>query len=665
MKLRSRLGRPALAAAAAAALAVPMLLPAAGRAATTEALSVNLASTRGPSTEIGEGFLYGISQDGTQPSDQYLEPLNINAFRGGGHASSGWIGDGYSAGSGTQADITEVINQAKRLTQAPYHAQYQVILSDVYGADGSQPSNTTYPCDSGNCSNWVSFIDAAVGALQNSGLKFAYDIWNEPDISLFWTRGADSTQYFQMWDTAVQEIHRIAPGAQIVGPDFASTPQQNSGEWNTWLAHTRSADTLPNMITNHDEGDGDDPVTVAQAIDSAQSANGISPTIPLSANEYQPQDQQTAGVTAWYLARFAQSGYTNALRGNWNCCEIPNLTGILTEVNGTWEPTGNWWAMRDYADMTGTLVNTSGEVGSTAISASEDSTAKRAVAIIGDENGYTGAASVTFSGLSSLSWLAAGGSVTVTVDRIPDQSPLSAPQVVFDQTLSASSGSVTAPFTFQAAHDAFAVYVTPAGSTTPPGNTVSVAGPGNQTGTVGTAIPALQIHATDSASGQSLTFSATGLPPGLSINSSGQITGTPTAAGTSTVKVTATDSTGASGSASFTWTVSGGATGGTCQVSYSTTSQWTGGFTANVTIDNTGASAIDGWSLGFTFPGDQHITNAWNATTTQAGEAVTATNASYNATLAAGGNTSFGFQGTWTNSDAAPTTFTLNGNACT
>jgi len=86
-------------------------------------------------------------------------------------------------------------------------------------------------------------------------------------------------------------------------------------------------------------------------------------------------------------------------------------------------------------------------------------------------------------------------------------------------------------------------------------NTVTVTNPGSQSGTAGTAA-SLQVKATDSASGQTLAYSATGLPAGLSISSStGLISGTPTAAGTSDVTVTATDSTGASGSASFTWTV--------------------------------------------------------------------------------------------------------------
>jgi len=92
------------------------------------------------------------------------------------------------------------------------------------------------------------------------------------------------------------------------------------------------------------------------------------------------------------------------------------------------------------------------------------------------------------------------------------------------------------------------------GATT--GNTVSVTSPGSQTGTVGKAV-SLQIKASDSASGQTLTYRAAGLPAGLSISaSSGLISGTPTTAGTSSVTVTATDTTGAKGSASFTWTIS-------------------------------------------------------------------------------------------------------------
>jgi poly(3-hydroxybutyrate) depolymerase len=104
---------------------------------------------------------------------------------------------------------------------------------------------------------------------------------------------------------------------------------------------------------------------------------------------------------------------------------------------------------------------------------------------------------------------------------------------------------------------------------------------------------------------------------------------------------------------------------GGCQVTYATQSQWSGGFVAQVTITNTGTSAVSEWTLGFTFPGDQHITNAWNdGSFTQSGENVTITNASHNGAIPPGGTASLGFQGTWTSSDAAPTAFTLNGASC-
>jgi hypothetical protein len=94
------------------------------------------------------------------------------------------------------------------------------------------------------------------------------------------------------------------------------------------------------------------------------------------------------------------------------------------------------------------------------------------------------------------------------------------------------------------------------------GNTITVTNPGSQSSTIGTAV-SLQIHATDSSSGATLSFGASGLPAGLTINAStGLISGTPTTAATYAVTVTATDGTGASGSATFSWTVAG--TTGSC-----------------------------------------------------------------------------------------------------
>lgn len=433
--------------------------PASADTTPVKTLGVNLAATTGPATGVGEGLLYGLTEDGTQPDDQYLKPLNITAFRGGGWFSGGWIKDGYRYGDATKADVASIVAQAKRLKKSSNRpVQYQVLLSDLFGANGGEPADTVWPCTGGDCSNYVTFLDTTITALQASGVTFAYDIWNEPEFAFFWGPGVNTTQYFQMWDTAYREIRRLAPKATVVGPSFAYTPLSIPGEWQTWLAHVKAAHTVPDMITNHDEGDIDDPVTVSQAINAAVSAAGLG-HIPLSANEYQPADLQTAGVTAWYLARFAQSGYTNAMRGNWQCCMVPNLTGILAQTPSGWAPTGNWWAMRDYADLTGSLVATSGQVGTTAISAAKDPSRQRAVAIIGDTGGYTGATSVTFTGLSSTPWLLHGNQVHATVYRIPEQAPLYAPEVALSRDLTVSHGSVSVPFDFRAAHDAYAIYL--------------------------------------------------------------------------------------------------------------------------------------------------------------------------------------------------------------
>jgi Zn-dependent metalloprotease len=83
---------------------------------------------------------------------------------------------------------------------------------------------------------------------------------------------------------------------------------------------------------------------------------------------------------------------------------------------------------------------------------------------------------------------------------------------------------------------------------------VTVTNPGSKSTVVNTAT-SLQISAS-SSNGGALTYSATGLPTGLSINAStGLISGTPTTTGTYSVTVTAKDSTAATGSTTFSWTI--------------------------------------------------------------------------------------------------------------
>ncbi|TWJ29425.1 cellulose binding domain-containing protein [Micromonospora sagamiensis] len=101
-----------------------------------------------------------------------------------------------------------------------------------------------------------------------------------------------------------------------------------------------------------------------------------------------------------------------------------------------------------------------------------------------------------------------------------------------------------------------------------------------------------------------------------------------------------------------------------CQVTYAVGGQWQGGFSANVTVTNLG-DAVNGWRLTWTFPSGQQVTQAWNATVTSSGATVTAADVGYNAGLATNASTSFGFNGSWSGSNTAPTSFALNGVTCT
>ncbi|WP_406125951.1 cellulase family glycosylhydrolase [Streptomyces canus] len=87
--------------------------------------------------------------------------------------------------------------------------------------------------------------------------------------------------------------------------------------------------------------------------------------------------------------------------------------------------------------------------------------------------------------------------------------------------------------------------------------------------------------------------------------------------------------------------------GGTaaCTASYSVSSDWGSGFNAEVKVANSGSTALSSWKVTWTWPGSQKVTSMWNASYTQTGSTVTATNASHNGAVPVGGSASFGFGG--------------------
>ena len=103
-----------------------------------------------------------------------------------------------------------------------------------------------------------------------------------------------------------------------------------------------------------------------------------------------------------------------------------------------------------------------------------------------------------------------------------------------------------------------------------------------------------------------------------------------------------------------------------CSVRLTNASDWGNGYVGSVDITNTGDVAVDGWTLGFSFPRPwQSFGSGWNGTWTADGAAVTATNADWNATIAPGATINVGYVGNYAGPNVLPNLFTLNGTLCT
>ena len=189
--------------------------------------------------------------------------------------------------------------------------------------------------------------------------------------------------------------------------------------------------------------------------------------------------------------------------------------------------------------------------------------------------------------------------------------------------------------------------------------TVTVTNPGDQNGNAGVPVK-LPIRASDSDGG-GLSYSAVGLPPGLSIDAgTGVISGTPSTLDTTRVTVTAKDATGPSGSATFNWTISASPTGsceasssvfvmtrGTNVIAYVPKGNWDS-TTTGVSLVN-----VEGSSVTPTLISTPNVVNA-AASNPFTGETVATANntdvyllngSSVTNTLSSAGNSTIGFSG--------------------
>ena len=150
------------------------------------------------------------------------------------------------------------------------------------------------------------------------------------------------------------------------------------------------------------------------------------------------------------------------------------------------------------------------------------------------------------------------------------------------------------------------------------------------------------------------------------VNGTSYTSGGLAAASTYYFLVTAVSANGESGSSNgVTATTQSAATGATCHVNYVVNSQWDNGFNTSITIQNTGSTAINHWTLTWNWSGNQTITQAWNANLQTGDPQVVLTNTDWNGSITPGGSVNgIGFNASYSGSNPNPAAFYLNGTLC-
>ena len=272
----------------------------------------------------------------------------------------------------------------------------------------------------------------------------------------------------------------------------------------------------------------------------------------------------------------------------------------------------------------------------------------------------------TTSSSISLAWTASTDNVGVTgyqILRAPGASGGTFAQIATSTTNSYANTGLTASTTFRYQVRA----VDAAGNASAVSNTVTAATQAGGGGDVTPPTAPTNLAASTTTTSASLTWTAstdnvgvTGYQilraPGASGGTFAQIATSTTNSYVNTgltanttyrYQVRATDAVGLVSAVSNTVTATTltGGSGGGCSVAPTVQTQWQTGYVVEPSrVTNTGTATINSWTVTFTLPTGHTVIGSWNAVLTVSGQTATARNASHNGTVAAGGNTAFGFQ---------------------
>jgi hypothetical protein len=407
-----------------------------------DSVTLDMANAQGAPTYVGSGFIYGISEDGTQPPTSLLSDIKVREFRAGRGVSTGC---GQAAWDTHWKVIKGYYARAKELG-----VPMLILVSDDY----------QYSCPiPGDGGDWTTFTDFMTQLINNAkangmtGPDVRWELWNEADYSGFW-KGSQA-QWLDTWKHAYQQVRAAIPGAIIEGPSLATGA---GGSWmNAFLDYAKTNNVMPDYISWHEAGGGGDPAGDLATINRALSNRGITGVKGCDINEYGSTSEQNPGHSAWFLARFDRAGL-QGLRSNWaGGSQFFSNMGDLVASN--WQPNSQYWIYKRYAAQTGlrTSVTAGTQVDAVAY---QDACASKSTIVVGNRGGTTGAVNVVIKNVPA--WLQRDGSTKVLLEKMPAGSAaLTAPTVVTNAAATVTCNAMTITIDWATATDGYVVTLTP------------------------------------------------------------------------------------------------------------------------------------------------------------------------------------------------------------
>ncbi|MEO8900646.1 MAG: hypothetical protein ABI488_03320, partial [Polyangiaceae bacterium] len=407
-----------------------------------DSVTLDMAMAQGAPTYVGSGFIYGISEDGTQPPTPLLTDIKVTGFSAGRGVTAGC---GQTAWDSHWKVIKGYYAKAKEMG-----VPMQILVSDNYqyscplpGAGGDWTTFTTF----------MAQLIAEVQAAGMTGPDVRWELWNEPDYSGFWS--GTQAQWLDTWKHAYEQVRAAIPGAIIEGPSLATGA---GGSWmNAFLDYCKTNNVMPDYITWHEAGGGGDPVGDLATITRGLSSRAITSVKGFDLNEYGSTGEQNPGHSGWFLARFARSGI-DGMRSNWaGGSEFFSNLGDLVAAN--WQPNSQYWIYKRYADQTGlrTSVTAGTQVDAVAY---QDACAAKSIVVVGNKGGVTGAVNVVIKNIPG--WLQTGGSTKVLLEKMPTgKAALSAPMAVSNAAVSVTCNALTVSIDWTTAADGYVVTLSP------------------------------------------------------------------------------------------------------------------------------------------------------------------------------------------------------------